>query len=154
MWKKNRKHKCEGLKFEVHMPPLGKVKVHWLDDRCLNSSAIFGACLHWIVAQIPKYQYLQRATPMGKRTCFLAQVLMTFNEVQIHREVLFSFIYVESKSNRVCTYLFFKYIRITMPRGDMMVRGGDLEHYPSKKCPLKSPGAITCQGDPNPQSGV
>ena len=27
---------------------------------CLNSSAIFGAYLYWIVAQIVEYQFLQR----------------------------------------------------------------------------------------------
>ena len=59
----------------------------------LNSNAIFGACLLWGVAQIAKDSLiLLWATPIGKKICLLAQVLVTFYEDQIHIEALFSFI--------------------------------------------------------------
>lgn len=96
------------FQFKVHISPLEVVKVHWPDDGCVRywtwmsslEYACFGMCVH-----IAKDSwYLQWATPIGKKTCLLAQYLMSFHEDQTHLKASFSFMQ-NLNLNRSCTYL-------------------------------------------------
>ena len=73
----------------------------WWVSHVLNSSAIFGACLLWVIAQTTTHSWLlQWSTPMDKKA-FLTQVSVRgsnspWNIILLH---------IKSKSNRACTYL-------------------------------------------------
>jgi hypothetical protein len=60
----------------------------------LNLNVVFEACLLLGVIQTAEnnYSYLQWITPTGKKSCLLAQVLVTFYGNQIHLEASFSFV--------------------------------------------------------------
>ena len=68
----------------------------WRVSFVLNLSAIFGARLMLSGAHLARdRQFLQEAIPTSKKTCLLAQVLLTFYKDQIRPRVSFSFVSYE-----------------------------------------------------------
>ena len=76
------------FQFDVHIALQTVVKVHRLDDGCLAYSNQMRSLKHvQVVAHFIRYILLARgATPMGRKTCLLSQVLVTFYKDQVTLE--------------------------------------------------------------------
>jgi hypothetical protein len=83
---------------------------------------------------------------MGKKTCLLAQVLVTLYKNRSHLGASFSF--TSNKDMKGCGSILIGIYKYHHGKWEtrMMMSGGDLEHSLSKRLPLISGGAITLIG--------
>lgn len=134
------------LKFDVHVPLLEEVKIHWPSDGRLtywtSMPSLEPVCFGLFAPNVKNNIFSQGTTPASKRTCFLTQVLVTNYEDQIHFGALPASHQIISKGGLHLSLLSIYKNHHAKWKTQMMMWDDDLEDSPSKRWPLRSLVAI------------